>query len=253
MKLYKTKLKWKMSPWWQSTTSAITGTIIGIIVTFGTSAYLEQKNKEENEHLAVMMVLNNISAFTNKLENNIANMERTDTLFRRIILHDKHNIRQAGADTALLFINSLNNMNFQLLDKTSEKIFSSSMSTWQDIDNPVFIENVGKCFSLMELAEKTYQELDKERFSLYNDFRKEHDVNELTLIDVFAMIYSMPKTTWFMQKYNVLYLPFLKMATQTLREQNRHNMEMMGISDEELRQFADGNAVVHYEAKDFQQ
>ena len=41
--------------WWKNTTGATAGTIIGIILTFGTTFYIENRNKAEMARKTVMM------------------------------------------------------------------------------------------------------------------------------------------------------------------------------------------------------
>lgn len=83
MRQLKSLFKWHMGAWWLATTSSIVGTITGIIVTFGTSAYLEEKKHEENQRLVVMMVLNNIEIYNRRLSKDIAVMEKMTVYFRQ--------------------------------------------------------------------------------------------------------------------------------------------------------------------------
>ena len=129
MRQFKSLFKWHMGAWWLATTSSIVGTITGIIVTFGTSAYLEEKKHEENQRLVVMMVLNNIEIYNRRLSKDIAVMEKNDSLFQAIMQYSDEKVRSVSKDTALMFLNSLGSRSFRIVNHTSERIFSSSMST----------------------------------------------------------------------------------------------------------------------------
>lgn len=237
MRQLKSLFKWHMGAWWLATTSSIVGTITGIIVTFGTSAYLEEKKHEENQRLVVMMVLNNIEIYNRRLSKDIAVMEKNDSLFQAIMQYSDEKVRSVSKDTALMFLNSLGSRSFRIVNHTSEKIFSSSMSTWQSIDNTAFIENVGKCYSLINLMEDLYQGIVHEQFNLYDEFHKTHDIRDFSTTEKFALLHKQPDVIWYLQKHHMFYLPFLKGSIETLLEQQKKNLEMMKISEEELIQF----------------
>lgn len=50
------KTKWKLSDFWEQTLSCTLGTVIGIILTFGTSAWIEYREKQETERTAAMVL-----------------------------------------------------------------------------------------------------------------------------------------------------------------------------------------------------
>ena len=62
------KTKWKLSDFWEQTLSCTLGTVIGIILTFGTSAWIEYHEKQETERTAAMMVIHNLDSFCEDLE-----------------------------------------------------------------------------------------------------------------------------------------------------------------------------------------
>jgi len=71
--------------WWKDVTIATTGTIIGIVVTFGTTAWLEDKTRKEMADKTVIMTLHNLDSSMDNLSNLLGEMQSNDTLFHRVL------------------------------------------------------------------------------------------------------------------------------------------------------------------------
>ena len=56
-------MKWKLSDFWKQALSSTLGTIIGIVLTFGTSAWINHREKQETERTAALMVIHNLDSF----------------------------------------------------------------------------------------------------------------------------------------------------------------------------------------------
>lgn len=120
-------------------------TTISIVLTFGGSAYFEQKKKKSDARLMAMMVIHD--------------MENTALLLRQAseqavqqaepahyVWENFYRLDDIGEDTlklALSYIVEESSEHKQFpLDEASEKIFLSSQETWKNIDNPGFIDAV---------------------------------------------------------------------------------------------------------------
>lgn len=120
-------------------------TTISIVLTFGGSAYFEQKKKKSDARIMAMMVIHD--------------MENTALLLRQAseqavqqaepahyVWENFYRLDDIGEDTlklALSYIVEESSEHKQFpLDEASEKIFLSSQETWKNIDNPGFIDAV---------------------------------------------------------------------------------------------------------------
>ena len=236
MNKLKSFFNWNMRDWWSATTSAIVGTIVGIVVTFGVSGYLDQKKHEETQKTILFMILNDIRIYCGKYTKEIEKMEKADSVYMEImeILFEKP--RPVDNKQALIYINYLGNRSFNLSNKTTEKIFSSNMSTWENIENKNIVENIGKCYSVIHNYEDIYNEFANEQFELYDNFYKENFLKDISRVEQFNMLYKKPEVVWFIKKNHTLYLPYLKSSVELIKEQYEKNLELMGISEEELIQ-----------------
>lgn len=64
--------------WWKNTTGATAGTIIGIILTFGTTFYIENRNKAEMARKTVMITLHNLDSAIDTMEMLLQELQRRD-------------------------------------------------------------------------------------------------------------------------------------------------------------------------------
>ena len=69
--------------WWKNTTGCTVGTIIGILLTFGTSFHLENRNKAEMARKTVLLTLHNLDASTRNMQTLLDELQQYDTLFTR--------------------------------------------------------------------------------------------------------------------------------------------------------------------------
>ena len=68
---------------WKNTAGCTVGTLIGILLTFGTSSYLENRNKTEMARKTVMLTLHNLDASTRNMQTLLDELQQYDTLFTR--------------------------------------------------------------------------------------------------------------------------------------------------------------------------
>ena len=115
-------------------------TTISIILTFGTSAWLDHRKQESAKHEMVMMILYDIA-------NTIDEMTRADSLLRagfekelQVLSHPE--ILQQNPFIFTTYIPMLN------YTETVEQIFSSNIETINTIGNVVFAEEVSEIYAL---------------------------------------------------------------------------------------------------------
>lgn len=120
-------------------------TTISIVLTFGGSAYFEQKKKKSDARLMAMMVIHDMENTALQLRQA---SEQADQQAEpaRYVWENFYRLDDIGEDTlklALAYIVEESSEHKQFpLDEASEKIFLSSQETWKNIDNPGFIDAV---------------------------------------------------------------------------------------------------------------
>lgn len=84
---------------WKNTVGCTVGTLIGILLTFGTSSYLENRNKTEMARKTVMLTLHNLDASTRNMQTLLDELQQYDTLFTRAASLMPDRLGQMGSDS----------------------------------------------------------------------------------------------------------------------------------------------------------
>ena len=121
-------MKWKLTDFWVQLLSCTLGTVIGIILTFGTSAWIEHREQKETERTAALMVIHNLEAFCDDLEDEIEHLQAVDSLITSVqTKNEKH--QTISEDSLLQFVSGILVRNFTVVDFTVEHIVSKNMES----------------------------------------------------------------------------------------------------------------------------
>ena len=244
----KTK-KWTLSPWMSGFLTSLLGTTISIALTFGTTAWVNAKKKKEAQRQTAMMVIHDINT-------NIKSMEATrDEIEKnyedvKYFMEYMDNPESADQERLLEAINGslgilIHSEQSASLNESTEKIFSSSLDAWSNLDNMRFIENVQTFY----YERRAW--LDRLNSSLYwkGPISEQEMYNQVAIQD-----YSKSYTQWDvwgqylkakLKDKSVRY--YLDVTPNKINEMNRliqawsdlneENMFLMNITDEELDKF----------------
>ena len=135
--------KKKNNDWIRQLLMTMIGTTLSIVLTFGTSAIIDNNKKKAEGRQMAMMVIHDIDNTAESFRTMSRN-EKRDFLQSQALLTRLDAIDQVGADTlnaVLMFVlNESGGAN--TLDDSSEQLFLSSQDTWKNIDNAAFIDAV---------------------------------------------------------------------------------------------------------------
>lgn len=154
----------KLVDFWTQTLSCTLGTVIGIVLTFGTSAWIEYRERQEMERTAALMVIHNLDSFCEDLDEAVKDLQPIDSICFKV-LGAKDRLETIPEDTLDMFVNSFLSHSFNTHDQTTETIFSSNIETWKSIDNREFIDLAGNCFSAKKLMVKFQERLEEEKMT----------------------------------------------------------------------------------------
>lgn len=227
-----------ISDFWSKTLSSTLGTVIGIVLTLGTTLCLQRCEQKKTERTAALMVIHNLDSFCDNLEDEIADLQRVDTI--NFVVWSQRSDLQVAADTLQLFLDNLMNRNYSCDDNMVESVFGSNIETWTSIGNSEFIEIAGRCFATRHLANQIRQEMDEERKQLYYTCMTTFAYSEQptrTLPETVERILHTPEFCYFINKQHQIYIPALQSTLTLIREHNEKNKQLMQVSDDELKQF----------------
>ena len=232
-------MKWKISDFWKQTLSCTLGTIVGIVLTFGTSAWIEKREKQATERTAALMVIHNLDGFCDELEETTKYLQAVDSINMKV-LAAKDRLETVPEDTLELFVNSFFTFQFSPNDQTAETIFSSNIETWKSIDSSEFIELAGQCFSAKRLLVKFQERLEAEKNDLTDMFLKTvlyADKPIESIPEIAATMLRSATFRSFIKKQHDFYLQGMQQGLKVLRKQTDNCKRLMDVTDEELQLF----------------
>ena len=130
-------------------------TSISIVLTFGTAAWLEHREKEKNRRQTTMMVISDIQSFQLDLQ------DYQDHIFGEW-KKDIEELKAMSTDSIMRLTETESEKYWHALttphtfprDKTAENIFTSDISIWREVGNFKFIRMVGQVYSYIDDIEK---------------------------------------------------------------------------------------------------
>lgn len=232
-------MKWKLSDFWKQALSSTLGTIIGIVLTFGTSAWINHREKQETERTAALMVIHNLDSFTEDLGEMVRELQAIDSINMKL-LDARDRLHTVSEDTLQLFVSGILTHNFNTVDETAETIFSSNIETWKSIGNSEFIELAGNCFSVKRLMVKFQEGLEAEKNELSDLYLKtilyaDHPAESTREIAT-NLLHSATYCSQ-IKKQHDFYLCGMEQGVKVLRKQTDKCKRLMNVTDEELQQF----------------
>ena len=221
---------------WKNLLYTVLGTSISIILTFGTTALIQQHRKAKDRKMTAMMVMGNIESFAQQLDKNADYMKWNDTLATYLLAIPQDSLDLVDRQMLLYGVNNVTAFQNLSHDKSTENIFSNSIDTWKNIGNFEFIENVGNCFAAMNSMEEIYNEFygtsDRIRERIIQNLDAYPGNSPASKVlrdreyrDHLAHIHSQAEYYHYLAAY--------------LRYENAKNMKLMEVSEEEVKNFVD--------------
>ena len=221
---------------WKNLLRTILGTSISIILTFGTTALIQQHRKSKDRKMTAMMVMGNIESFAQQLDKNADYMRWNDTLATYLLSIPMDSIDLVNQDTLRYCVNSVTAFYNLSHDKSTENIFSNSIETWKNLGSFEFIENVGNCFASINSMEEIYNEFygtsDRIRERMIQNLDAYPGNSPASKVlhdreyrDHLAHIHSQAEYYHYLAAY--------------IRYENAKNMKLMGVSEEEVKSFVE--------------
>jgi hypothetical protein len=116
---------------------------VSIILTFGTSALVERKEKADIQRQTAMMVIHDIDVCVDQMEKMAKDEEEKDNAVKYILAHldEIESLPEDTLDLAMGMLADLVGMPINF-ENAKENIFKSSQDIWSNLDNMAFIDNM---------------------------------------------------------------------------------------------------------------
>lgn len=239
-------MKRTLSNFWTQTLSCTLGTVIGIVLTFGTSAWIDYREQRATERTAALMVIHNLERFCDELEGTVKTLQAVDSVNMKV-LDAKDQLETVPEDTLEMFVRGIFSFHYATNDETAETIFSSNIEIWKSIGNSEFIELAGQCFSAKRLMVKFQERLETEKNTLTDMFLKTvvyADKPAESAPEVAATVLRSATFCSFITKQHEFYLQGMQEGLKVLRKQTDDCKRLMNVTDEELKQFGYNDGII---------
>lgn len=220
--------------WWKDATVATTGTILGIILTFGTTGYLEDRQQKLMADKTVKLAIHNLDASISNMEKLVEEMKQNDSIYHRAVALMPDSLKMMSIDSLQMVVSSFGSRRYYITDNSTKEIFSSSFEVWQNLDDLKVIGRIGNCYSILNTCSKEYDRMSDITNQAHFEFIKER------LPEDYPSTEEAVKA--FLNRNDVIYaLEWHGQLTNTLdnlvelaRQLNERNKEDLGIGQEEL-------------------
>ncbi len=138
----------------------IVGTTVSIVLTFGTSAWLENKEQEQARRLLAMTIINDIDQSLTVIRNRLS-IEKRGCAVTNYLQHNIDRLESIPDDTLIIFFNYITSCEFNTAEefkKTNENIFNSSQESWRTLNDRKFLNNVMDFYNARNTLEKQSEE-----------------------------------------------------------------------------------------------
>ena len=220
--------------WVKDLLVAFAATTLSIILTFGTTGVINRVKQKQERKLTALMVMSSIEQFARDLETVEEYAATRDSIAAWLLSIPVEDVAKYD-DGPLedVYYEAINLVSINH-DRTSETIFTSHIDTWKNMGNFKFIDNVGWCFSYMNLIEETYNKTvdvlvaANDRIVLHqNEYPGDTKMEKLLRDDELRQILKSIHT----------HRSYLSFCAANLRMENRNNMRLIGISEKEVMDF----------------
>ncbi|MBO4465118.1 MAG: hypothetical protein J5748_00370 [Bacteroidales bacterium] len=208
-------------------------------------------NQKNERKLTALMVMSSIEQFARDIDDLEPSLAHKDSVATWLVNIPHDDVAKLGDDLLIDAYSDVINLPVISHDKTAEKIFSGNIDTWKNIGNFQFIDNVGQCFSLIDMIEEYYNG-SVDAITKINDAVYSHPdhypgvswieklLSEKEMISKLKNIHTM--RGW------------LSYAAAYIRQENRKNMSLIGIPEAEIMEFTDNlGAADQYEEQELNQ
>lgn len=221
---------------WNNLLRTILGTSISIILTFGTSALIQQHNKAHDRKMTAMMVMSNIESFARTLETRSERMAPSDSIAAWLLGMPYEDLELLPSNELDELLSQATNLATLNHDHTAENVFSNHIETWKNVNNVQFIDNVGACFSAINGVEEQFNEWVKGVPEALYDVNVNPDKYEGNTIPM-KMMHSKRVRAALKAIHNRRC--WLRYAAASLRYYNLQNMSAIDITEQEVMEYTD--------------
>ena len=217
----------------------ILGTTISLFFTIVTTHLTEKRQQAKDRRLSAMMVMSNIERFSRSLEDISDYLAPADSIATWLLSKPIEELELLPEETLDGLVSQATNLLFLTYDKTTESIFSNNIETWKNMGNVQFIDQVGQCFSAMNMVNERWNGWVTEVEKSIRDIKDHPDAYAGSTVPIKCMRSEKIRHT---MKGIHYWRAWLSYMAATMRYHNQHNMEAIDITEKEVIEYTNARA-----------
>ena len=242
----------KVKGWFKEVLMTFLGTTISIVLTFGTAAYLEDRQTVKARRMMAMTIINDIDQSLEVIKKR-KDAEEKGHEAACYVIENEDRLESIGEDTLMMFISYVTPTSFNSdmeFKKMNENIFNSSQDTWRTINDREFLNNVQEFYNARAVLEQQSKDwicfkkpvTKEEEYELFlgGQFESTADICRWLLKSKRLKNYLD-----FVSSRMIAYLNFLKLTN--LNEENKF---LMNITEQEMEEFVNQTYMEIHPAKE---
>ena len=191
---------------------SLIATTISIILTFGTSAIIENRQKEKAKREMVLMIIYDFDKTIEQVQHADSLLHQASKAQQEVALHPECFNSQRPC-----FISAVSIITDNRFAETTEKIFSSNIETFNTLGNVNFVHEVSAFYN----SRRFYQE------NVLDEFEKE--VVGTGIVESLESLFKVDFPTHYLT---------IKECLVELQKIRNRCMQMMKVDEEELKEFS---------------
>ena len=223
------------NPQWKQLLLAIVAICISILLTFGTAACIQHRQKVKNTRQTVLMAIKDIDSFKSQLQMFQdeyfikwgKDIEELQSLSRESILKLSDQEREKYWEALVTPLSLTRN-------KIVENIFSNDINLLQEIGNFSFIQKVGDGYSLIADIEKNIKIKMDEKGEIEKYFDTNYDWKSMSDGERLVTFMNLKEVKRYMDDLCGGFIPYIHYSIEDVGEYVDECMKMMNVSEEEL-------------------
>lgn len=221
-----------MKPFIENTLAGTIGTIIGIVLTIGTTYLATRIETRKSEKQQIQMLVKGLEQNIESFELLAKDMECADSL-NNIIIRHRDDLSVLADSTLQEWGQYMFFLNIKAIDLTAARIFSSNIETWRNISSPEFIDYMGRSFSIIEkLVELNTRYEDAFFKAMYEKNAMDKTITANTLAEYSQHLIQLPTVDDYMLSVSFC-AAFFRYGAKLLREKLNESKQLVGLPIEE--------------------
>lgn len=222
--------------WWSSLLVNFLGALLGIIVTFGSSSWLEYRGRQEMAYKIKLLTISDINTSIKAMEDHCKKIEHIDSIFRAVNESYPDNLNLMSKETLNEFLTCFSSPSLSIKETSVEKTFSQSFEIWKNFDDLDLQHLINGIYAIRTNFYVQYDEFYQKKAALFSRFLDKGSISSYkgnAHKGVKAMM-EIPQLEYFVGVESQIYIICLKMELDMLKAARDHLYKRTKITEQEI-------------------